>query len=234
MRKALGKQARLEETARRRGILPAAASAAEAGDHSGLAAVGDDGDDHVDEAAAMAATQAARRALSFAPANQRTFHKELATVLKAADVLLEVLDARDPMGCRCIPLEDAVLAKCHGKRVVLILNKVDLVPPEVTQRWLTYLRQYFPTLPFKASTQNQKEIGRTSTHKTGALSSYGSEAYGGEQLLQLLKNYSRSLGMKTAITVGIVGYPNVGKSSLINSLKRCDDDDDDDNDDDDG
>ena len=44
--------------------------------------------------------------------------------------------------------------------------------------------------------------------------------FGGEDLLQLLKNYSRSLNMKTAITVGIVGYPNVGKSSVINSLKR--------------
>ena len=26
--------------------------------------------------------------------------------------------------------------------------------------------------------------------------------------------------MKTAVTVGVVGFPNVGKSSLINSLKR--------------
>ena len=34
-----------------------------------------------------------------------------------------------------------------------------------------------------------------------------------DAMLQLLKNYSRSRGIKTAITVGIVGYPNVGKSS---------------------
>jgi nuclear GTP-binding protein len=39
-------------------------------------------------------------------------------------------------------------------------------------------------------------------------------------LQNILKNYCRSLNIKTAITVGIVGYPNVGKSSLINSLKR--------------
>ena len=38
----------------------------------------------------------------------------------------------------------------------------------------------------------------------------GAGAYGADSLLQLLKNYSRSFNIKTAITVGIVGYPNVG------------------------
>ena len=41
---------------------------------------------------------------------------------------------------------------------------------------------------------------------------------GADNVLQLLKNYCRNNGVKTA--VGIIGYPNVGKSSLINSLKR--------------
>jgi len=43
---------------------------------------------------------------------------------------------------------------------------------------------------------------------------------GAETLLQLLKNYSRSSDIKKNISVGIIGFPNVGKSSLINSLKR--------------
>lgn len=47
-----------------------------------------------------------------------------------------------------------------------------------------------------------------------------SEALGADTLLQLLKNYTRNRNIKTACTIGIIGYPNVGKSSLINSLKR--------------
>jgi nuclear GTP-binding protein len=43
-----------------------------------------------------------------------------------------------------------------------------------------------------------------------------SECLGADTLLTLLKNYNRSLGMKKTITVGIIGIPNVGKSSLIN------------------
>ena len=48
-----------------------------------------------------------------------------------------------------------------------------------------------------------------------------SAVLGADNLLQLLKNYARTQnGSKKSITVGIVGYPNVGKSSVINSLKR--------------
>jgi len=36
-----------------------------------------------------------------------------------------------------------------------------------------------------------------------------------------LKAIAGNLNIKTSITVGIIGYPNVGKSSLINSLKRA-------------
>ena len=164
-------------------------------------------------------------------------------MLQASDILVEVLDARDPLGCRCActtllhplnmrdslaapcnrrckPLEDAVLTKWQSKRVVLLLNKCDLVPPDVVAKWVTYLRQFFPTLPFKASTQGQRGgLSQSKAGKNGVMA--GAGAYGADSLLQLLKNYSRSFNIKTAITVGIVGYPNVGKSSVINSLKRA-------------
>jgi nuclear GTP-binding protein len=39
--------------------------------------------------------------------------------------------------------------------------------------------------------------------------------------LSLLKNYARNRSLKTSITVGVIGFPNVGKSSVINSLKRA-------------
>ena len=57
--------------------------------------------------------------------------------------------------------------------------------------------------------------------QSGLLGS-SSAVLGADALLQLLKNYARNAaGAKKAIAVGVVGYPNVGKSSVINSLKRA-------------
>lgn len=45
-------------------------------------------------------------------------------VIEAADVILEVLDARDPQGCRCPQVEQAVVQAGASKRLVLVLNKI--------------------------------------------------------------------------------------------------------------
>jgi len=104
------------------------------------------------------------------------------------------------------------------------------VPKRVVERWLTVLRREFPTVAFRASTQHQRSnLGRaskdsiglgTSSTALGGSTIGDSLCVGADTLLQLLKNYSRNRNIKTSITVGVVGYPNVGKSSVINSLKR--------------
>lgn len=53
--------------------------------------------------------------------------KEIKKIIENCDIILEVLDARDPMSCRCRYIERKILAKAD-KKIILILNKIDLVP----------------------------------------------------------------------------------------------------------
>ncbi|KAF7548727.1 hypothetical protein G7046_g8579 [Stylonectria norvegica] len=143
--------------------------------------------------------------------SRKTYDKVFKQVVEEADVVLYVLDARDPEGTRSREVERSIIAAASGgKRLILILNKVDLIPPKVLKDWLVYLRRYFPTLPLRASgpasnahTFNHRDITVQSTSAT---------------LFKALKSFAATRQLKRAISVGVIGYPNVGKSSVINSL----------------
>lgn len=154
--------------------------------------------------------------------SRRAYLSELRKVVDGADVILHVLDARDPIGTRSLAIEEMVLST-SDKKLVFVVNKSDLVPREVLSGWLAFLRKSCPAVPFKCNTQSQKEnlgraTGKVINQQEGSLKT--NQAVGAEELLGLLKNYSRVGDTKSVITVGIVGFPNVGKSSLINSLMR--------------
>ncbi|XP_078284301.1 guanine nucleotide-binding protein-like 3-like protein [Rhinoraja longicauda] len=52
-------------------------------------------------------------------------------------------------------MEKEVVGASTNKRLILVLNKIDLVAKDVVQKWLKYLRNELPTVAFKASTQQQ-------------------------------------------------------------------------------
>jgi len=155
--------------------------------------------------------------------SRKSYYKEFRKVVDNADVIIQVLDARDPIGCRCPQLEEMIMASGKNKKLVLMLNKIDLIPKDVVEKWLKHLRMEYPVVAFKASTQNQRQKLSQSKVSVSMASSdllQSSHCIGAGTLLKLLGNYCRNLDIKTTITVGVVGFPNVGKSSVINSLKR--------------
>ncbi|XP_038890331.1 nuclear/nucleolar GTPase 2 [Benincasa hispida] len=123
---------------------------------------------------------------------------ELYKVIDSSDVVVQVLDARDPQGTRCYHLERHLKEHCKHKHVVLLLNKCDLIPAWATKGWLRVLSKEYPTLAFHASIN---------------------KSFGKGSLLSVLRQFARLKSDKQAISVGFVGYPNVGKSSVINTLR---------------
>jgi nuclear GTP-binding protein len=94
---------------------------------------------------------------------------------------------------------------------------------------LTHLRLQAPTIPFKSSTQQQRNHLSASASTTPQSASGSST----KPLMELIKGFrlnqstpggepSTSSGapVKHSLTIGLIGHPNVGKSSLINTLKR--------------
>ncbi|NWI34628.1 NOG2 protein, partial [Sula dactylatra] len=123
---------------------------------------------------------------------------ELYKVIDSSDVVVQVLDARDPMGTRSPHVESYLKKEKHWKHLIFVLNKCDLVPTWVTKRWVAVLSQEYPTLAFHASLTNP----------------FGKGAF-----IQLLRQFGKLHSDKKQISVGFIGYPNVGKSSVINTLR---------------
>ncbi|ACO02978.1 MAG TPA: GTPase RsgA [Persephonella sp.] len=112
-------------------------------------------------------------------------------ILSKSDVIFEVIDARIPFETRNSVVEK--LAKERNKRLFIIMNKVDLVPESFAKKVKKEIEKEVPVILFSA----HKSTGKREI----------------ENLIRKLSKENR------LIKIGVLGYPNVGKSSVINKLK---------------
>ncbi|UNI23699.1 GTPase required for pre-60S ribosomal subunit nuclear export and maturation [Purpureocillium takamizusanense] len=124
---------------------------------------------------------------------------ELYKVIDSSDVVIHVLDARDPIGTRCRSVEKYLKEEAPHKHLIFVLNKCDLVPTSVAASWVRKLSKEYPTLAFHASITN---------------------SFGKGSLIQLLRQFSSLHSDRKQISVGLIGGPNTGKSSIINTLLK--------------
>ena len=59
-----------------------------------------------------------------AEGSRKAFFKDFRHVVQEADIILEVLDARDPLASRCLDIERHIRRAGAAKKIVLILNKI--------------------------------------------------------------------------------------------------------------
>ncbi len=134
------------------------------------------------------------------PGHMTKARRQIEDKLKLIDVVVELLDARIPLSSRN-PMIDDIL---RGKPRLVLLNKNDLADPGVTPLWADY---------FASSGHLVLPLDASSGSRVMEVPALCKKLCDDKLAAQIRK------GMRPrAIRALIVGIPNVGKSTLINSL----------------
>lgn len=122
--------------------------------------------------------------------------------LKLIDVIVELVDARVPFSSKNPDIDQMA----NGKSRIILLNKYDLADEKVTKQWMTYYEQkgYFVTKVNSKSGAGVKAVQDVI-----------------QKACQTKIERDRKRGiLNRPIRAMIVGIPNVGKSTFINSFAR--------------
>ena len=141
-----------------------------------------------------------RRVIQWFPGHMAKTLRLMETEIRNVDCVLQILDARIPLSSLNPEIERITAAKPH----LYVLNKADLADPEITRQWL----DYFKSAGAGCLPMDSKQKGRAGAVKAPI-----------ERELAALMERRRKKGMVGArIRVMVVGIPNVGKSTFINSF----------------
>ena len=136
------------------------------------------------------------------PGHMHSTRKAIAECLPEIDVTIEMLDARLP-GSSANPMLAALFRQEGSHKLTLkILNKADLADPVQTEAWLAHYRALAQTQAIALDAGERAPMAQI------------------KQAVQALAPHRGSLGgtLSKPLRVLIGGIPNVGKSTLINTL----------------
>ncbi len=143
------------------------------------------------------------------------YWNQIEQIARESDILLEILDVRGVEISRSDQLEE-IIARTGVPRI-LVINKIDLVNRKSMEVALDIVtKQRRPEKDYVVFFTNRKKstIRNLLMKIKQVFAKYGKrDAYAKNPILE--KPYREAKG---DIIVGVVGYPNVGKSSVINAL----------------
>lgn len=135
------------------------------------------------------------------PGHIAKLERELQQLLKLLDVVIELRDARMPQATTYTALTQRLRQQ---KPVLLVLNKADLADPAWTQSWVSFLKKTYPAvIPFDSSSGKGKNALLEALFRLGE---------------PIIKRQEAKGLKRRPLRTGVVGLPNVGKSTLINTL----------------
>ncbi|CCE65028.1 hypothetical protein TPHA_0J02080 [Tetrapisispora phaffii CBS 4417] len=179
--------------------------------------------------------------------------RQLWRVVERSDLVVQIVDARDPLLFRSVDLEHYVKETDDRKQNLLLVNKADLLTRKQRITWAKYFISknisftFYSALKANQLLDLENELGEEEFLKQYSANDFyneikeGEEDMDGEELDELLREKIKILtidqledlflanapneplitplpGKESIIQIGLVGYPNVGKSSTINSL----------------
>lgn len=128
--------------------------------------------------------------------------RSLQEQLKRVDVVLEVRDARIPLSTLHPKLDEWL----GSKKRVLVINRVDMILPEMRDRWQTWFKSQGQVAYYTDANQG-KGVGQIAR---------AAQAAG-----VAMNQRRQERGMRSRpVRAVVIGFPNVGKSALINRLLK--------------
>ncbi len=141
-------------------------------------------------------------AIQWYPGHIAKAEKALREQLKLVDVVLEVRDARIPLATHHPQVAEWVGSKPR----LLVLNRVDMIPERAKQQWQAWFRAQGEE-PYFANAQKGQGIEAI--------------AQATQQAGEAMNQRRRDRGMlPRPVRAVVIGFPNVGKSALINRLLK--------------